>query len=202
MLGGLGETSEDASASARALAGLGRLVMIVLGGRDAYRGSRAALEALGDESSVLNVSALRSIKIGKDVLIPWAGAEQGRYALDETRCGFSARDVDEAAQQLGPASADERRWLASWQAPLEASAGQPTHAIGELSADLVRLAERLGVRGTLAAWPTQDAPTAPGPLADARAPRAWGPMAERPDGTLAPHAVMIVAFEASGARVE
>jgi len=204
LLGGLGESAEQATASANALAGLGRLVLVVLGGRDGYRNTRSALEALGDGASVVDATPLRSIKIGEDVLIPWGGAEQGRYALDDARCGFGAHDVDEAVQALGPARPGERRWLVGWQAlPPVGSERAAVRDAHELGAELVRLAERLGVRGSIAAWgasPVQLA--AAGPLTDLLAPRAWGPPLELADGTIVPHAPRLLVFEPGGPRIE
>mgnify|MGYP003429135147 FL=1 len=203
MLGGLGDNAEDARATVKALSGLGRLVMVVLGGRDAYRPAGAALHELGDEAVVVDVSAVRSIKIGGDVLIPWAGAEQGRYALDETRCGYGARDADEAVQTRGPAATDERRWLVSWQALPPAAARSMASDRRELGMELARLAERLGVKGSLGAWPASETESGPpGPLGNMLVPRAWGPNVERPDGTIAPHRVAVVAFDAAGPRIE
>jgi hypothetical protein len=199
LLGGLGEAGDQARASAKALAGLGRLVLVVLGGRDGFRSSAEALEALGEEAPVLDVTSLRGIKIGKDTLIPWGGAEQGRYALDETRCGFGARDVQELAQALGTTPVGERRWLASWQALPPASERAAVRDGRELGAELVQLAERLGVRGSFAAWAgDRTEVTAPGPVGDLLVPRAWGPPLELADGTIVPNGVRVLSFQSDG----
>jgi hypothetical protein len=203
LLGGLGESAAVANATVKALAGLGRLVLVIAGGRDAYRVVHEALAAAGEDAWVVDATALRSISIGKDVLIPWGGSEQGRYALDETHCGFGARDVHEAAAALGPAGPEERRWLASWQALPAAGERRAIREAGELGSELVRLHELLGVRGSLGAWPAGPAPSAqPGPLTDWVVGRAWGPSDERSDGSDRASAVSVLVFDTDGPRIE
>lgn len=203
MLGGLGESREVASATVKSLASLGRLVLVVLGGRDAYRVAHEALDAAPEDTWVVDATALRSIRIGSDVLIPWGGSEQGRYALDERHCGFGEQDVREAVEALGRAPAGERRWLASWQAlpePAERPAIRDGH---ELGAELVRLSESLGIQGSLGAWPAgMAAESQPGPLSELRVPRAWGPPDERSDGTSLPSGASVLIFETDGPRIE
>ena len=203
LLGGLGESPAVASATVKTLASLGRLVLVVLGGRDAYRVAHDALREAPDDAWILDATALRSIRIGHHVLIPWGGSEQGRYALDEGHCGFGARDVREAVAALGPAPAGERRWLASWQALPTASERAAIRDSDELGAQLVRLAESLGIQGSLAAWPADSAPEPePGRLKALRVPRAWGPPDERSDGTPRPAGASVLVFETDGPRIE
>jgi hypothetical protein len=203
LLGGVGENAGVASASIKALAGLGRLVLVVLGGRDGYSTSHEAFASVGDEAWVVDATALRSIRIGNDTLVPWGGAEQGRYALDEAHCGFGARDVQEAAEVLGPAHAGERRWLASWQAMPVASERRAVREAGEWGSELVHLSELLGIRGALAAWPAgAEDPAEPGPLTELRVPRAWGPPDERSDGSVRVRGSTVLVFDIDGPRIE
>ena len=167
LLGGLGDSEALVRSTVNALTGLHRMVLVVLGGRDGYALSRDALDTVADPAVILDASALRSIRVERVTLLPWAGAELGRYALDESRCGFGAEDLDAAAADWRPAAA-EQRWLLSWQDP-EAAGGL-----------LGRFAQRVGAQGAIWAWPTAE-----GDAADrVRVPRLSSPRAEAADGTL------------------
>jgi hypothetical protein len=205
MLGGLGDTQPVAEASAKALASLKRPVLLVLGGRDSWSISQAAIEALGD-SSVINATALRRVVIANNTLVPIAGAEQGTYALNEAACGFAGKDLEAAAKELGSSLATERRWLISWQAaqgrgPLpSASRSQTGVELG--SAGLARFAERIGALGTLGAWPAgREDPLPAGPLTARLVPRLFGPRLERSDGSRANLGILSIELDDQGLRV-
>jgi hypothetical protein len=186
VLGGLGRNAL-ATGALQGFASLQRLVVLVRGGVDGF-----AFDTNGQElpSQIVDASGIRMITLGNDTLIPWAGAESGRYALDDAGCGFSERDVEEAVRELGPGSPGERRWLLSWQLP---STGK----------SLRKLNEGVRARGRISAWPalaadasaeSWDSVTGAGLLV----PRAWGPRLERADGTVRAHGSLVLRFEADG----
>jgi hypothetical protein len=183
LLGGLGDSEALARSTVKALSGLHRLVLVVLGGRDSYALSRDALDEVADPAVILDVSALRTIRIAGVVLLPWAGAELGRYALDETRCGFGAEDLDAAASEL-KAAAGERRWLLSWQAP-DATDGP-----------LSRFARLVSAQGAISAWPEADGESS-NPI---RVPRLSAPRSERADGTLMASGFALLEIGADGLK--
>jgi hypothetical protein len=205
MLGGLGESEPIAQASAKALAALGQPMLLVLGGRDTWRISEAALEGLGD-SSIINATTLRRISIANNTLVPVAGAEQGRYAVNEEACGFGRKDLEAAAKELGPTKGSERRWLISWQAPA-AQGPLPSAARSEAgmelgSTSLGRFGERIGAIGALCAWPAGRQETSPdGPLTARLVPRLFGPLLERPDSSRVAPGFLLIELDDQGLRV-
>jgi hypothetical protein len=183
LLGGLGDSEALARSTVEALAGLHRLVLVVLGGRDGYALTRDALDGVADPAVILDASALRTIRIAGITLLPWAGAELGRYALDASRCGFGAEDLDAAASELDRASG-ERRWLLSWQEP---------DSTGGL---LGRFARRVSAQGAIWAWPEGEG-DAPDRI---RVPRLSAPRSERADGTLIPAGFVLLQIGAEGVK--
>jgi hypothetical protein len=175
MLGGLGDSEATAIATAKLLATLQRPVLFVPGGRDAPRTVHAAIEQLGEQPSVIDISVFRQVRLGDDTLIPVAGAEAGRYAIDDTRCGFGAEDLSNALTELGAAKLTERRWLVSWHVPAASNAADSG------SARLAGFAAKSGVRGAFSAWPVE--PQTVGALITTRVPRLFGPRLERKDGS-------------------
>jgi len=218
MLGGVGADGPLASATLGKLASLPVLTLIVLGGRDGWAVHAKALEAVEDTPRIIDATALRAIRIGDNTLVPLAGADTGRYALDGASCGFNGADLDLVAQELGPLAADERRWLVSWHAPAELPSGLigghpgapgPGSAAGSTGSTAVaRFAERISARGVLYAWPAQ--PTqgdplpgaaAPGPLGVAAVPRLFGPRHEAADMTRGEHSVLLLEVDRTGLRI-
>jgi hypothetical protein len=205
MLGGLGDNEAAAQANAHALAQLGRLVLWVAGGRDRPGLIRAALAPLGDQANIIDASALARIRIANNTLVPIAGADQGRYALDDDACGFAPADLDAAIKELGSPQGAERRWLVSWQAPADRGA-VPGPAHSETGVDLgsellARFAERIGALGAVSAWPVGRAEiSAPGPLSSAVVPRLFGPHLERPDGSRLEPGVLALEVDREGVR--
>jgi hypothetical protein len=188
VLGGLGR-NPVATGALQALASLQRLVVLVRGGADGG-GLDVDTSGQGLPPQIVDASGIRTITLGNDTLVPWAGAEAGRYALDSDSCGFGEQDVDDALRELGPARKGERRWLLSWQMP---SAGKWLRTLGDAAQ----------ARGWLGAWPALAADS-PEESWDSVAtagmlvPRAWGPRLERADGTVRPQATLVLRFEADG----
>jgi hypothetical protein len=178
VLGGLGRSNAQATQTARALQSLQRLVLVVKGGADRFELETSPL--------LLDVSALRTIRIGQDSLVPWPGADQGRYATDRGCCGFGEADLEAALKELGSREPVERRWLLSWQAPEPASA-------------LSSFVARAGIQGAFSAWPPQTELESEGLR---RVPRAWGPLPEGPEGQPLPPAALVLYVDRAGLRVE
>ena len=206
MLGGLGETQAMAESNAKALAALNRPILLLLGGRDSWRVSQSALETLGESSSIINATALRRVVIANNTLIPVAGAERGRYALDEQSCGFAGKDLDAITKELGTPAAFERRWLISWQAAagrgVLPSAARSETGVELGSVELGRFAQRVGVLGALCAWPAgRPELAASGPLTARLVPRLFGPRLERSDGSRAEPGILSLELDDQGLRV-
>jgi hypothetical protein len=212
MLGGLGADEPSAIASARMLADLGPLLLL-LGGRDTWAASRRALEGLEGRSGIMDGTALRKVVIGNDTLVTVSGAEHGRYAVSADACGFGRKDLELAAQELGPGSVSERRWLLSWQAAAGMgalpAAAQTEAGLDLGSYELARFAQRIGARGALSAWPagraerplTAQLGAASTALTARVVPRGYGPGAERPDGSRTTPGVLLLELDDQGLRV-
>ena len=180
VLGGFGRTNVQAQETARALATLQRLVLLVRGGADGF-GSRFSLPA-----NIVDASALRSVRLGQDNLLLWPGAEQGRYSISPGACGFGEPELAAVSDELGAPAAGERRWLLTWQAP---ESGSP----------LAAFAQRVGAAGVLYAWPSSDAlHTAWDPAQPQLVPRAWGPRMEAPDGHPFEPGARVLRFDRDG----
>jgi hypothetical protein len=156
MLGGLGDGADVATATLEALAELGIPIAILAGGRDSPDRFRRALKALEDApaSRVIDLTGARSLRIGDDMLVPVAGALDGRYALDDGSCGYASSDLDALADALpdGPA----RRWLIAWEAPSgggEAAVSRTADGLNVGSGPLAELGREIGAAGGLFAWP-------------------------------------------------
>jgi hypothetical protein len=187
LLGGLGDSPAIATATVRALAALPQPALILLGGRDA---SHVARDALAGSPRLIDISALRRVELGSDTLIPLAGAEHGRYALDETRCGFGDEDLEHVLAELGAPRPGERRWSVSWQAP-------------SASVKLARFVARSAIRGSLSAWPPASWQSATAGLlvGERSVPRLFGPRIERPDGSRATPGLLLLEASNEGLRV-
>lgn len=196
FLGGLGDRPQLAEQTLRGLAGLPNLVVTLLGGRD---GRAIIRDAAGSAGNIIDATSLRRISIFGHTLIPWAGAEDGRYALDDARCGFGDGDLVQVASELGPAGAQERRYLLSWQTP-----GLPNaEPAASGSARLRRFFEQIGAAGSISAWPEAESgePHPPGPLTQLRVPRSYGPRLELADGTREPLDLALLEVDQAGVRV-
>jgi hypothetical protein len=218
MLGGVGAEGSLASATLGKLASLPAPTLIVLGGRDGWAVHEKALEAFEDTPRIIDATTLRAIRIGNNTLVPLAGADTGRYALDAASCGFDSSDLDLAAQELGPPAANELRWLVSWHAPAELPSGllgaQPaTSAPGSAagssgSTAVARFAERIAARGVLYAWPAEPpqgvslpGTASHGPLGVTAVPRLFGPRQEGANMTRGEHSVLLLEVDRAGVRI-
>ena len=199
VLGGLGDEQTTADATAAALATLGPPVLVVAGGRDQPERIERAIDSVaGGGERIIDATALRSIDIGSDTLIPVAGASEGRYALGPKHCGHGLDDLKDIAGELG-AGGLGRRWLIAWHAPGQSGPRGVARTEAGLdlgSADLAELGRRVGAAGGLFAGPAVQAvrPTADGggrrvgvdvPAPDLRlvVPRLSGVALERDDGS-------------------
>lgn len=180
VLGGLGRSNAQALETARSLATLQRLVVLLRGGADGFDSSLVA------PANVLDASGVRSVRIGQDNLLLWPGAEQGRYAVARSHCGFGEPELEVARDELAPPEPGERRWLVTWQAP-------------EPGSPLAAFAVRAGVAGVLYAWPAADqaSPTWD-PAQPQLVPRAWGPHMEAPDGHAIERGALVLRFDREG----
>jgi hypothetical protein len=159
FLGGLGDDAAAASANLLALSSLHVPTLFVAGGADRLPVVEEAFAALSEEAGKLLVqaSALRELRIGRDRFAIIAGSPLGRYAIDAQACGFSADDLDDMRDALsGDSVRGARRWLLSWAAP---SGWGVSNAAGVDvgSPELFALAQALGARGGVFAYPETQA---------------------------------------------
>jgi hypothetical protein len=204
LVGDVGDDAKTASATLAALAKLQVPVLVLASGRDTPARIADALDQLPpvDAARIIPVTGLRTIQIGRDTLVPVAGAPDGHYALSAEACGYGASDLDDVASALAEAT-KSRRWLLAWAAP--ASPGR--FAVGRTetgpdlgNAALAKLGERIGAQGGIFAWPHVQAgrasasagshrpsPGLPSPDLQLVVPRISGQALERSDGSrLAP----------------
>lgn len=214
MLGGLGDDDATASETMQALGAAPFVTLFVPGGRDHWRRVRDLLAQQPDtiRDRFLEVATLRSIRLGDAELIPVAGADDGKYALNLDSCGFSLRDLQGLAGDLTAPSAN--RYLLAWQAPGRGGQRAVGRGIGGLdlgSGSLAELAARTATPGGLFAWPTVrvDEPVVDGgkqlagpgePAKDLRVvvPRLTGPALVRADGSRVPAGFDMLALDARG----
>lgn len=156
MLGGLGDDEEMAKASLAGLAALRIPSLFIAGGADRRPVIQAAFDDLEDAARdfVIHGSGLRELAIGRDRFAVVAGASDGRYALDDSACGFESDDLTDVREAIEAADTKSSRvWLLSWAAPAgfgvtRALGGQDVGSEG-----LSDLAEDIGARGGLFAFP-------------------------------------------------
>lgn len=217
VMGGLGDSEAEAVATLKALASLAMPVLIVQGGRDRPAVIEAALESVhGDH--LLDVSALRRVRVGKDSFAIVPGAAQGRYALDENACGHALADIKPLSQELGALPAGERRFIWAWHAPASVGpfgVGRDVRGVEAGDLDLAELAARIGAPGGIFAWPhvraaepSVEQGRAPASLGQASGnfalvvPRLGGPALERSDGTEVPSSAALLTLDATGLRLD
>jgi hypothetical protein len=205
LLGGVGDGPVLASATFTALASLSMPSLIVLGGRDTWSAHEKAFENLPQGARIIDGTVLREVRIGRYTFVPLPGAENGRYALESTACGFDQSDLDLAAKELGTLPPGETRFLLSWQAPTQVAGalGPRTGAGTALGSKLLaRFAERVGAKGALYAWPADElSPVRAGPLGVAGVPRLFGPKLETSSGGHVANALLILEVDHDGVRV-
>ncbi len=156
MLGGLGDDEEMAKASLAGLAALRVPSLFIAGGADRSAVVQAAFDDVEDAARdfVIHGSGLRELTIGRDRFAIMAGAPDGRYALDDKSCGFENDDLSDLRDAIEAGDTKTSRvWLLSWAAPAgfgvtRALGGQDVGSEG-----LAELAEDIGARGGLFAFP-------------------------------------------------
>jgi hypothetical protein len=217
VLGGLGDTEKDAVATLKALSTLSMPVLLLQGGRDRPVRVAAALEAVhGDH--LVDISALRRVRLGKDSFAIVPGAARGGYAADPDACGHTLDDLKALSQQLGTRPSGERRFLWAWHAPGGGGAfavGRDARGVSAGDLDLAELSTRIGTPGGLFAWPHVRAAAPSIQRGKARAglgqasaelalvvPRLGGPPLQRSDGGQVPSSAALLTLDAAGLRLD
>lgn len=180
VIGGFARDEGSATELLTALAEAGPTLLLP-GGEDDTGVLDDVLSEL-DSPALVDLRGIHRVRFGGHEWVPVPGAPEGRYAVGENGCGFSATDLEkvELADPEGP------RHLLTWAAPTGAgplSQGLEGVAVGsELLADL---AERVDAKGGLFAWPRRE-------LAAEHRPSEgvvhvfvpiWGRIVEGPDGS-------------------
>ena len=155
FLGGLGDDVPSASANLAGLAALRVPVLFVGGGSDRLPVIEEAFGSLPDDAAelLLHGSGLREVRFGNERFAVVAGSPLGRYALDESACGFTLDDLGDVREALEGAKAKRQRIsLLSWGAP---SGWGLSHAAGVDvgSPELFALGQSLSAQGGVFAYP-------------------------------------------------
>lgn len=191
MVGGLGATEAEAAGSLAALTALGAPILFLAGGADGYEATSAFGGLKGAaRDRLIDVSRLRSVRLGGIELVPLAGAPKGRYAISNDACGFGQDDVDAIAGALD--DPDTPRYLLSWAAP----AGSKL-AVGQAAVDagaplVAALAERIGAEGAIVGWPDEHAGDTWTTPFGAVAPPLGGAWVMRRDGSRRPPGALLL----------
>jgi hypothetical protein len=220
MVGGVGDRPDTASRTLALAAKLDFPTLVLAGGRDSWKHLRAAFADLdaGGRDRVIDITAFREVRLGREVLVPVAGAPAGRYSLHDDACGFDAEDL-KGMKGVGEPGKGERRWLVSWAAPAESGETPGVARTGQGidlgDADLASLAESVGAPGGIFAWPRVQvmrprASVAEGAVAVGPAypdlrivvPRIAGPPAERDDETRMATGFALLRFSKEGLGLE
>ena len=143
------------------------VTLLLAGGTDEPRAWREALGVSGDDTGVIDITPLRSVRAGPVELVPVAGAPRGRYGLGDGFCGVGEEDVE--AWDLPPAEPGVRRVLIAWAAPEAAGLMGLPAGSGVVSA----IAARVGAAEAFFAWPRLD-PRSVRPAAGAHVTRGDG----------------------------
>lgn len=217
LLGDMGDTPTTAAATLAALASLPLPTLVVAGGRDTPERIESALQALrSGRERIIDVTALRGIRLGPDTLIPVAGSADGRYSLGPRACGYGLSDLKQVAGDVADLGRS-RRWLVAWQAPSSTGAfgvARTSHGIDLGSPTLGELARRIDAPGGIFAWPSVQAVRAASSAGAKRAapdqasadfqivvPRLSGPPLERDDGSRVPPGFALLQLDDSGLRL-
>jgi hypothetical protein len=155
LLGGLGDSHETAAANLSALAALHVPTLFIAGGADRLPVVRSAFEELEENAAeyLMHGSGLRELRVGKQRFALVSGAAQGRYAVDEDGCGFEQDDLDAVAAAFEQVKSDEQLWLLAWNAPSGWGIARGYGGTELGSVELAKLAEELGARGGIFAYP-------------------------------------------------
>lgn len=159
ILGGVGDDDTVASETLEVMGSLPHATFVVPGGRDSFERLTALHALLPQEAQdkVVLLSAYRSVQVLGHEFVVIAGAEEGRYAVDNTVCGFSLTDLQAMARDLGPQKPDKLRSLWAWTAPGRGGAygvGRTSQGIDVGSAIVAEFSQRTGAQGGLYAWPS------------------------------------------------
>lgn len=157
LLGGIGDDQKIAKRTLMTLAKMAFPVFVLAGGRDAWPVLTAAFSSLDRiaRDKVIDINAMRSVRIGKEIFVPIAGAAVGRYSRNGKACGFGNGDLEQIADALGEEEGT-RRWLLSWQLPAvgaSGSVGRTSTGIEVGDKGLGAFSKEIAAPGGLFAWP-------------------------------------------------
>lgn len=200
---GDGEGTSDASIAAMVAAfrELAIPVLLLPGGRDQGETLR---EALPTEGGLLDLSGVRSVRIGDLELVPLPGSPEGRYALEERACGIGEGDLEVIGSDVGGAG-EGLRLLLAYAAPATGDARSAGIDGIESGSPLIAAAlTRLGARGGIYAFPEAEigrpydgttrltVPSGPVDTLHLVVPRVLGPSTERSDGSRQTSGVVVL----------
>jgi len=219
LLGGIGDDQETASRTIAALAKLPFPVFVLAGGRDSWPVLTAAFSSLDSAArdKIIDINAMRTVRIGKEVFVPIAGAVDGRYARNKNACGFGKDDLEQIADALGEQEGT-RRWLLSWQLPsvdARDSVGRTTKGVDVGDSALGVFAKQMAASGGLFSWPYVQVMRPYSSTTGCRipvgvaandlhlvVPRLVGPAMEREDGSYAVAGFAVLRLSNKGIAVE
>ncbi len=179
----VGGFARDGASARRLLAALAEVgpTLLLPGGEDDNEVFDDALSEI-DSPALVDLRGIHRVHLGGHEWVPIAGAPDGRYARGESACGFSAQDLTtvDLPEAEGP------RHLLSWAAPTGAGPlAQGLEGVGVGTESLDTLAERVGAKGGLFAWPRREAASEHRPadgIVHVSVP-VWGRIVEGPDGS-------------------
>jgi hypothetical protein len=170
-----------------------------------------AIEAVSSRGkNVIDLTAIHTLRIGIDTFIPVAGALDGRDAIGDRACGYTADDLEELAKGLRDLQG--RRWILAWQATARRAGEGPAATDQQVdvgSRPLARLSDTIAASGGIFAWPHLQAMRMP-PMAtppggnrsviNLVVSRLVGPALERADGSRVPPGFVLLSLGAGGLK--
>ena len=204
VLGSIGDTSEAASETLRAVAAAGKPVLLLAGGRDRWATWEDALDALdGDvRERFVDARGLWKLEAAGTEIALLSGAPGGRYALDADACGVGDDDVDAIADTFGDPDEGTPRALIAWAAPR----GWPVAVgLGGRNAGdplVASLAKAIGAQAGVFAFPREGRRVVPGERGgQAIAPSVWDPITPDTEGRRTPPQTVLMTLTKDGIRV-
>lgn len=201
LIGGVGDELAAATDTLTLLSALPFPTLVLPGGRDPLEALKDAWDGLSaaQRTRIWLLAGHHLLQLGEHQFVLVAGAEDGRYALQEDVCGFDANSLQHLMGSLAAPAPSGGRWLLSWTAP----AGKETPAVARTpaglevgSSTLAGFAANIHAQGGLFAWPAVRAAepmdgagaelSAPAELDHgffAVVPRLGGPALQRADGS-------------------